>query len=384
MHEAERIGEQAGSNNAMLLTTTLREWIGRARGGIPAALVETVRTAIDGYLAGNPEVCSARSVLLTFAIDAGDLAEARRQLDLVTQFGFGDRDAEWLGTLWRVTEACELFGDAELAATVAGLLEPFESRFAIDGIGAAVIGAVGEALGVLDLVRGQRREGEVRLQRAIERYEDIGAPLLATRARDRLTTKAGPATASPPERGSLAREGDVWALVYRGREVRLRDAKGLRDLASLLSQPNHEMHVSELTGGGVVIGTPVDAIDDDAKAAYRARIAELEAEVAEADDAHDLDRASRAREELEASAGVPGAPPTPRSGRGRRSRHGSGTSSTALRPSTRTSAGTWPSPSARARSAPTLPTARSSGKSPPDGAVRPRSGIARSLLTPFS
>src|SRR5207247_320819 len=58
-----------------------------------------------------------------------------------------------------------------------------------------------------------------------------------------------------------------------------------------------------------------DAIDDDAKAAYRARIAELEAEVAEADDAHDLDRASRAREELEflvdelsASLGVGGRP----------------------------------------------------------------------------
>ena len=107
----------------------------------------------------------------------------------------------------------------------------------------------------------------------------------------------------------------MWAVTYRGREVRLRDAKGLRDLASLLSQPNHEMHVSELTGGGVVTGAPVDAIDDDAKAAYRARIAELEAEVAEADDAHDLDRASRAREELEflvdelsASLGVGGRP----------------------------------------------------------------------------
>ena len=67
----------------------------------------------------------------------------------------------------------------------------------------------------------------------------------------------------------------------------------------LLERPNREVHVSELTGGGVVTAAVVEAIDDDAKAAYRARISELEAAVAEADDAHDLDRASRARQELE-------------------------------------------------------------------------------------
>ena len=177
---------------------------------------------------------------------------------------------------------------------VAGLLEPFESRFAIDGIGATVVGWVGEALGVLDLVRGRRREGEDRLRIATERYAQIGAPLLAARARDRLGAQPSSAPVAPTEEGTLRREGEVWVLAYRGREIRLRDAKGLHDLAVLLERPNREVHVSELTGGGVVTAAAVETIDDDAKAAYRARISELEAEVAEADDAHDLVRASRA------------------------------------------------------------------------------------------
>jgi len=88
-------------------------------------------------------------------------------------------------------------------------------------------------------------------------------------------------------------------LAYSGREVRVRDAKGLRDLAVLLATPNREVHASELTGGGVVTAAAIDVIDDAAKVAYRSRISELEAEVEDADGAHDLERGARAREELE-------------------------------------------------------------------------------------
>ena len=44
----------------------------------------------------------------------------------------------------------------------------------------------------------------------------------------------------------LWREGDHWALRYRGREARLRHAKGLGYLAVLLEHPGAEIHVLEL------------------------------------------------------------------------------------------------------------------------------------------
>ena len=51
-------------------------------------------------------------------------------------------------------------------------------------------------------------------------------------------------TASATE--GLWREGDHWALRYRGREARLRHAKGLGYLAVLLEHPGAEIHVLEL------------------------------------------------------------------------------------------------------------------------------------------
>ena len=43
-------------------------------------------------------------------------------------------------------------------------------------------------------------------------------------------------------------DGEVWTLRYAGRTVRMRDSKGLRDLAVLVTRPGEQTHVSELVG----------------------------------------------------------------------------------------------------------------------------------------
>ena len=86
--------------------------------------------------------------------------------------------------------------------------------------------------------------------------------------------------------------------------IQLRDAKGLRYLARLLSQPGREIHVSELAGNGAGEAGrsgPIDVVlDDTAARAYRDRIAELEADLAEAREWNDSERAARAEIEIEA------------------------------------------------------------------------------------
>jgi len=112
-------------------------------------------------------------------------------------------------------------------------------------------------------------------------------------------------------------EGEYWTVAYHGRVVRLRDAKGLHYLGELLGRPGREIHVLELVAGsegqtptrrrtrdrnGLGVPTDTDAgelLDPQAKAAYRERITDLEAELEEADDFHDPIRASRAREEID-------------------------------------------------------------------------------------
>jgi hypothetical protein len=135
-----------------------------------------------------------------------------------------------------------------------------------------------------------------------------------------LTQAVGrPAEAS----GNLfRREGEYWTVVFEGSVVRLRDAKGLRHLARLLADPGREFHAVDLeaaegqpapaarlgsrAGGGEPglvarrdLGDAGELLDATAKAAYRARLAELEAALEEAEGCNDPARAATARQERE-------------------------------------------------------------------------------------
>ena len=44
------------------------------------------------------------------------------------------------------------------------------------------------------------------------------------------------------------RQGDLWSLHFAGRDVQLRDSKGMRDLATLLAQPGSYVAALDLSG----------------------------------------------------------------------------------------------------------------------------------------
>ena len=128
----------------------------------------------------------------------------------------------------------------------------------------------------------------------------------------------------------MRREGDVWAVTYEGRTVRLKHSKGIADIARLLAQPGREVHVLDLAGGGrppreADTGPRVDAA---ARDAYKRRLVELDAEIEAADTAADAGRSERLHAERDAllaelsgAYGLGGgraAPATPRNGPGRR------------------------------------------------------------------
>jgi len=94
------------------------------------------------------------------------------------------------------------------------------------------------------------------------------------------------------------REGEYWTLVYEGQSVRLKDSKGLRYVAQLLSKPEIEVHALDLLSVANT-GDAGGAIDAQAKEAYRRRLEEMRAELEEAESFNDIERARRAREEIE-------------------------------------------------------------------------------------
>jgi hypothetical protein len=116
---------------------------------------------------------------------------------------------------------------------------------------------------------------------------------------------------------TFRREGEYWTVAYGGSVVRLKDSKGLRHLARLLAHPGRELHVVDLEaadGSPAGSGEPAGAgelegrrdlgdagamLDATAKAAYKARLGELRAEIEEAEGCNDPARAAKARDELD-------------------------------------------------------------------------------------
>jgi hypothetical protein len=111
-------------------------------------------------------------------------------------------------------------------------------------------------------------------------------------------------------KGVFRRAGASWTISYAGRTVRLPDAKGLRDLAVLLSRPGEPVPAIDLVASGegrtlarVSLGIGADPVlDARAKREYRHRLDELEDEIADAQALGDADRADRARAERESIA----------------------------------------------------------------------------------
>jgi len=80
----------------------------------------------------------------------------------------------------------------------------------------------------------------------------------------------------------LRRQGEVWALRFSGRNVLVKDGKGVKDLAKLLAHPGEPIHVLELTGARLEQKAAAEpTLDRKALESYRRRLAELEAAASE-------------------------------------------------------------------------------------------------------
>jgi len=133
--------------------------------------------------------------------------------------------------------------------------------------------------------------------------------------------EAGRGVAAGTRGNTFRREGEYWTVVYDGSLVRLRDSKGLHYLAALLANPGREFHVIDLegeehreaptpsgpgrrSGSGELevrsdLGDAGEMLDATAKAAYKARLEDLQAELDEAESFNDPGRAAKAKDEID-------------------------------------------------------------------------------------
>ena len=342
-----RLAEQAAIPRYLYLARS-RQATAASLTGPPERADELIQAAAAyGERIGEPDVWGVEaSQLLGLALIRHDwtrlnrLAAARGQALTPPEFAWqerswllieaGDRDAAAAlvastpsfpaGYRWRHTAM--LATEAELAAAVADRhrsaalyeqLLPMADEFAVVGAAVFTTGPVVLQLGLLAAALGRWDDAAAHLDDAARRCDRLGARLLAARARAErarvLAARDHPATQEDDRAdGNLfRRDGDVWTVAFNGRAVPLRDAKGLRDLAVLLAAPGREVAAAELVAG--VHGGAATAIaalgadpvlDGRARAAYRARLADLDGELAEADAHHDIERSARLATERDA------------------------------------------------------------------------------------
>lgn len=215
-----------------------------------------------------------------------------------------------------------LTSDAELAAAVTDRgrcqtlyeqLLPMAGEFAVVAAAVFTTGPVTLQLGLLAAALERWNDAVAHLDDAVRRCDRLGARLVAARARTELARVVAARDRPSPGNGDHARgnvfrrNGGVWTVAFNGRAVPLRDAKGLRDLAVLLAAPGREVAVTELAAGVPGREAPAVAalgadpiLDDRARAAYRARLADLDGDLAEADAHHDVERSARLAAERDA------------------------------------------------------------------------------------
>ena len=307
--EAAGTGSRAGSRNADMLVTT-QQWCLHAEEGDVAGLLTMLPQLDTAPMAGSMLQVTRGLVLA----QVGRTEEARAQFEAVAPLLPAlARDSEWLPVVAQVAETLVLIGSADphpVARWAYDALAPYAGLFVVEGICAAVRGPVHRHLALLADVLGDREAAAAHRAEAVVQARALGANALV--ARIEREARPSPATGDPPEQAAgdtgpdyvFRRDGEVWTLRYGGRQVRLRDSKGLRDLHSLLARPGTAMAALDLAGGApgrVPAATDAgEVIDAQARSAYRQRLRELEEEAAEADAAADIGRSARIAAERDA------------------------------------------------------------------------------------
>ncbi|HEY8901777.1 MAG TPA: hypothetical protein VIM61_15300 [Chthoniobacterales bacterium] len=105
-----------------------------------------------------------------------------------------------------------------------------------------------------------------------------------------------PAVLTWPIANVFRREGTLWTLAFEHQVAQMPELRGFLDIARLLARAGDEVASVDLAGEAVR-SAGVEIIDEEARRAYRARLREIEADLAEAGEAGDAARASRFEEE---------------------------------------------------------------------------------------
>jgi len=340
---AARVFEQENLTPNGRMTALVLLFLIRREQGRHGELAEGMRV----FAYQSATVGAWRTNLAQLYAETGAEAAARAEIDALVEEGLPclQRDNTFLLGAAGLAGATVIAGRPEQAAVIYRALLPYEGRNVV-AASFFYLGPVSYYLGALAIRQGRRDPALCHLDAALASSRALGATpyvarsllaraqamemgphadVAAARAQRHEAEKmaealglkaiAAAARAIPfessiggipnDERGaSLRRDGDAWALTYRGRTSILKARRGLDYLARLLASPGQEIHVLDLAAMGMSTsagsGATETRLDARAKRELGARIDDLRAELREAESHNDIGRATSMRAEIEA------------------------------------------------------------------------------------
>jgi hypothetical protein len=315
--------------DASRLALTLRAAVGRERGDVALlALGVDVLLAMARRFPGHHFEASAARCLLELGREGEARAELARALPSLLA-GSGYR---WLAAACDAAVVAAAVGTEDDCHRLLAVLDGYGADFAV--LGPAFWGSVHTYAGALTARLGRHDEALARYDRAVDDLDRIGALSWAANARadravvhrrlgaieqaeaddrwardtavalgmTRLLARLGGELGEETSAGitwSLERHDGGWRLEAGAERAVLPATRGMAHLQVLLANPRRDVPALALESGGAASVGPVgqEALDSEARAAYRARLAELDAAMEEADRRGDRERAEAAEEE---------------------------------------------------------------------------------------
>lgn len=301
--------------------------------------LDEVEQATRDFVASRADIPALRVALTFLLAEIGRVDEARGALAQYDEQSLDClHDRNWPASWFQLARAASIVGDREFAERLLARHHQPSERCVQVSLATVCLGSLDLAaawlhhtIGDLDAADARYRSAEevnARLgarswlaqaqfdhARLLEHRNGPGdselAAQLAGRARNAarqiglVPVLSRDLVAAELRPATFRRAGSVWEVVYGERAVRMPDARGLRDLAYLLSRPGEAVSVLELVhepGADANATRGAAVLDDRARREIRDRLHQLDADEADAEAAGDGTRAAVAREQRQSLA----------------------------------------------------------------------------------
>jgi len=147
----------------------------RREQGLMAGLEAAARRLVDT----NPDRAGWRAALATLLWEAGRVAEAQAEIDVLAARGFEDitHDGDWMPTVVLIGDLCAELGDTGPARLLYEQLLPYTDHNVVVGLAAVCLGSVATFVGKLAATIGNERGAAAHFEHALDANAALRAPV---------------------------------------------------------------------------------------------------------------------------------------------------------------------------------------------------------------